>query len=102
MQSKSYDFTELPKIFDARVNGRRVWDGRLKRQHILLQILSEAFAAQGDMYRNAFAFDPGVMYFATPLTTDPAYTQTMKPTWYDMKGDTCLNCKYKKRSHLHN
>jgi len=85
MHTKPYDFEGLADVFRAEIDGQRIWDDRLLSQQILLSMLRKRFGAQGDVYRNSFAFNPGVMYFATPLTTDPAYTQPMKPTWYSIK-----------------
>ena len=81
----SYSFDALSEIFNVNVNGKRVWDERLQDQHALLRTLSKRFGVQADIFHNAFGFYPGIVYFGTPLTSDPTYTQLMKETWYKIK-----------------
>lgn len=85
MQLPSYDFQKLSEIFGVTVNGRRVWDGRLYRQQKLLGVLAESFGDQADIFSKAFAFNPGAVYFGTPLTSDPSYTHEMRDTWDGIK-----------------
>ena len=80
-----YDIEELHEIFSVTINGKRIWNERLQDQSALLAILARRFNSQGDMFRNAFSFSPGVVYFGTPLTNKPAYTESMKKTWHEIK-----------------
>lgn len=82
---KSYKFIQLKDILNTTVNGHRVWKDRIRNQSLFLHLLEDVF--ETDITTQSFGFNPGRIYFATSLTADPAYTNSMKPTWGKMIKD---------------
>lgn len=77
---ENYDFSLLKEILNVKINNTFVWKKRVKLQTQFLHLIEETFACE--VSNQAFSFYPKRIYFATPLTSDPAYTVKMKPFWH--------------------
>lgn len=73
----------MHKILNCKVNGKRVWKNRIQSQTQFIHLLEEAFGTE--ITTHTFGFYPNKIYFGTSLTSDPAYTQKMKPVWWKIK-----------------
>lgn len=63
----------------TKIAGVSVWKKRVKNQTQYVHLLEDAFGT--DISTESFSFYPNRVYFATPLTSDPKYTEKMKPIW---------------------
>jgi hypothetical protein len=81
--NKDYSGKLLNTILNVKVNGKKVWAKRVQHQTQFIHILEEYFST--DIINESFGFYPNKIYFGTPLTSDPKYTQSAKPVWNDMK-----------------
>lgn len=79
MTTSAYTFNTLKNIFDVKVNGKAVWKDRIQYQVQYLHMLEDVF--QSEISKDSFGFYPDKIYFGTSLTSDPIYTQKMKPVW---------------------
>ncbi len=80
--AKDYEYKLLKTILNLKVGREYVWKKRIQQQTQYVHLLEEVFGTE--ITRESFGFYPGNMYMSTPLTTDPAYTETMKPVWTKM------------------
>lgn len=81
--TKSYNYSLLKSILSAKVSGRNVLKKRIRNQTQYLHLLEDVF--ETDISKESFGFYPNKIYFSTPLTSDPKYTQEMKPVWHRIK-----------------
>src|SRR5690242_15711767 len=77
--TKQYRFALLKDILNTKINKKNVWKKRIRFQTHYIQLLEDVF--ESEISHESFAFYPKRIYFSTSLTTDPKYTQSMKPTW---------------------
>lgn len=78
-----YKYSLLKTILNLKVSGRPVWKKRIQNQTQFIHLLEDVFGTE--ITKQSFGFYPGRIYFATPLTSDPNYTQKMGPTWIKIK-----------------
>ena len=79
MMTSGYKFNTLKNIFSVEINGKAIWKQRMQNQVQYLRMLEDVF--QSEIFHDSFGFYPNKIYFATSLTSDPVYTENMKPTW---------------------
>lgn len=81
---KEYRYSTLKDIYGVVVKNQKVWKERVENQTRLVHLLERLFGAE--MTNRAFSFYPGRIYFSTPLTSSPAYTEKTRPLWQKIKN----------------
>lgn len=81
--TKHYNYRLLTSILKASINGKAVFKKRIRSQTQYIHLLEDLF--ETDISKESFGFYPNKIYFSTPLTSDPKYTQEMKPVWHKIK-----------------
>lgn len=81
--SDTYKYSLLKTILNLKINSRSVWKKRIQNQTQFIHLLEDTFATE--ITTRSFGFYPNKIYFATPLTSDPLYTQKTKPLWIKIK-----------------
>jgi len=74
-----YKYSLLNDILKVKVKGKNIWKSRVKHQTQFLHLLEEVFCTE--ISNESFGFYPNRIYFATSLTADPKYAESMKKTW---------------------
>lgn len=81
--SDTYKYSLLKTILNLKINSKSVWKKRIQNQTQFIHLLEDAFGTE--ITTKSFGFYPNTIYFATPLTSDPLYTEKTKPLWLKIK-----------------
>lgn len=78
-----YKYSLLKKILHLKIDAKTIWKKRIQNQTQFIHLLEDVFGTE--ITTRSFGFYPNKIYFGTPLTSDPMYTQKAKPLWLKIK-----------------
>ncbi len=81
--TEGYKYSLLKTILNLKLSGKAVWKKRIQNQTQFIHLLEDVFGTE--ITTKSFGFYPNKVYFGTPLTSDPLYTQNTKPMWVKIK-----------------